>query len=86
MLQNRPIGRELVSNVEEEIMTEILGFMIIKKAEYPAWIKAHKLARTMTEDQVDDILAGRKHVHGNPKRKAIIGGAAVGGVYPAAGE
>jgi hypothetical protein len=58
---------------------EIGPYIIVKKSELPFLQKAHKLARAMSEDQLDDILAGRKHVHRNPKRKAKEN-------YPKAGE
>jgi len=58
---------------------EIGPYVIVKKSELPFLQKAHKLARAMSEDQLDDILAGRKHLHGNPKRKPKEN-------YPKAGE
>jgi hypothetical protein len=50
-------------------MTKIGGFIIIKAAEMPFYQKAHKIARALSEDDLDDILAGKKHLHGNPVKK-----------------
>ncbi len=44
-------------------------WIIIDAKELPYLRKAHKLAQALSEDQLDDILEGRKHIHGNPKRK-----------------
>ena len=50
-------------------MTKIGPFLIVKAAQMPFYQKAHKLARALSEDALDDILAGKKHIHSNPKRK-----------------
>lgn len=65
-------------------MTQFGPYLIVRKAEFPAWQKAHKLARTMTEDQVDDILNGRRHIHRNPRRRVVL--VDEPGKYPVAGE
>jgi hypothetical protein len=50
----------------------MFGYIIIRKAEFPHFQKAHKIARELTEQRLDDILAGRLHLHKNPgKRKAV---------------
>jgi hypothetical protein len=53
-------------------------YLIIKAAELPYIRKAHKLARAMSEDQLDDLLEGRRHIHRNPTKKIR----AVPGPYP----
>ena len=50
-------------------MTKIGPYLIVKAAQMPFYQKAHKLARALSEDALDDILAGKKHIHSNPKRK-----------------
>jgi len=74
-------------------MIKLGPYIIIKLAEYPVFEKAHKLARSLTEDQIDEILAGKRHTRRNPKKRTleIIGKGAVetggpAGSYPAAGE
>lgn len=47
-------------------------FIIMHKQDYPAWVKTHKLSRCLTENDVDDILSGRKHLHLNPSRKLRV--------------
>ncbi len=49
-------------------MMKLGPFIIMRAAEFPHIQKAHKLARCLTEAELDDILAGRKHLHGNPVR------------------
>ncbi|MFH2077061.1 MAG: hypothetical protein ABIJ57_17260 [Pseudomonadota bacterium] len=60
---------------------------------YPLYEKAIRLARTLTEDQIDEILAGKRHTRRNPRKKTmeIIGKGAAEildqvGTYPATGE
>ncbi len=48
---------------------KIFNCVILWASELPHIQKAHKLARCLTEAELDDILAGRKHLHGNPVRK-----------------
>jgi len=77
-------------------MQQIGKYIILRKAEYPAWEKAHKLARCLSVNDIELILAGKKHLHLNPrKRKALEPekddpygfGAKVGdGIYPVTGE
>jgi hypothetical protein len=58
---NLPFGYTLVGPRE--------GMIIMQRAQLPHIEKAHKLARTLTLDEIDLILQGKKHLHGNPKRK-----------------
>jgi hypothetical protein len=52
-------------------MQKVGKWIVLKAFEYPLFEKAHKLARTLTEDQIDEILAGKRHTRRNPgKRKA----------------
>jgi hypothetical protein len=44
-------------------------FILMKIDEHPAYLKAEKLARTLTENDIDLILTGKMHLHGNPRRK-----------------
>ena len=53
-------------------MKKIGSYILIKAAEFLAIEKAHKLARTLTENQIDDILASKKHIHANPLRKLRV--------------
>lgn len=47
-----------------------IGNIIIMKAdEFPHYQRVQRLARVMSEQDVIDIEAGRKHVHANPTRK-----------------
>jgi len=50
-------------------MKEVFGYIVVKKAEFPAFEKAHKLARKMTEDEIDTVLTVKKHIHANPRKK-----------------
>jgi hypothetical protein len=52
---------------------QIGPYIIMRKTELPFIEKAHKLARAMTEDQLDDILAGKRHIHRNPRRLNVVG-------------
>jgi hypothetical protein len=54
--------------------------VIVPRAEFPAFEKAHKLARVLSHNDIEEILAGKKHIHGNPRRKALRA------EYPKAGE
>lgn len=47
-------------------------YIIIHEREYPAFQKAHRLARTMTEIQIEDILAKRSHLQKYPSRKLRV--------------
>ncbi len=58
-------------------------FIIMKAADHPAFLKAEKLARCLSENQIDDILAGRKHLHGNPTRWRKLAEPKVNPVNPA---
>jgi hypothetical protein len=49
-------------------MREIGPFLIVWKCEFPAWEKANKLARTLSENDIEAILDGKKHLHANPVR------------------
>ncbi len=52
-------------------MTKIGPFILIKAAEFPHFQKAHRIARELTEQRIDDILEHRYHLHRNPvKRKS----------------
>lgn len=46
-------------------------FLIIKAADMPFYSKAHRLARALSEDQLDDILAGKCHIHRNPGKRKV---------------
>lgn len=47
-----------------------IGSLIIMKASnLPYYEKAHKLARCLTLNDIELILSGKKHLHGNPIRK-----------------
>ena len=50
-------------------MTTIGPYIIMRKERLPFLEKAHKLARALSEDALDDILAGRKHLGYNPGKK-----------------
>lgn len=47
-------------------------WIIIKRVDYPAFEKAHKLARCLSLNDIEEILAGKKHLHGNPVRKQKV--------------
>ncbi len=51
---------------------KIGNYIIIKTSEMPLYEKAHKLARVLSEDDLDDILAGRRHLRRNPIRKTVV--------------
>ena len=44
-------------------------YIITRKEQLPHIEKAHKLARCLTLNDIELILAGKKHVHSNPTRK-----------------
>jgi len=50
-------------------MKIIGGWAIMRKAEIPHIEKAAKLARVMTLDEIEQVLSGKKHLHGNPTRR-----------------
>ena len=50
-------------------MIRIGPWIVIKKVEFPAWEKVHKLARCLSFNAIEEILAGKKHLHTNPVRK-----------------
>lgn len=55
-------------------MIKSLGsYLIIPKKDFPYFEKAHKIARELTEQRLDDILEHRYHLHANPKRKKVTG-------------
>jgi len=47
-------------------------YFIIPKEEYPMFRQAYRLARNMTDIQIDEILEHRCHLHRNPSRKLKI--------------
>lgn len=47
----------------------MFGLTIVKTKDFPFFEKAHRLARGLTEDQIDDILKHRAHVHKNPAKR-----------------
>jgi hypothetical protein len=47
-------------------------YFIVKKTDFPAFQKAHRLSRSMTEVQLEDILEHRYHLHRNPSRKLRV--------------
>jgi hypothetical protein len=47
------------------------GMIVLPKTYLPHIEKAHKLARCLTLDEIDEVLAGKKHLHGNPRRKQV---------------
>lgn len=50
-------------------------WLIIAKDRLPHLEKAHKLARCMTEEQIEDVLRGKAHFHRNPRKKlSAVGG------------
>jgi hypothetical protein len=56
-------------------------YIIMKAADFPHYQRVQRLARIMSEQDVIEIMAGRKHLHRNPVRKPKASPA-----YPAAGE
>jgi hypothetical protein len=74
-------------------MMKIGPYIIMKAANHPAFLKAEKLARCLSYNDIEEILAGKRHVHRNPiKRKTWIPSAdglktlQDAGLYPKAGE
>ena len=51
-------------------MTRIGPIIFMKAADHPAFLKAEKLARCLSFNDIEEILAGKKHLHANPVRKA----------------
>ena len=47
---------------------KIGNFIIIRESALLQYQKAHKLARMLTENDLDLILAGKMHLHRNPRR------------------
>ncbi len=50
-------------------MTKIGPWIIIKVSEFPAFEKANRLARTLTDTQIEVILSGKASLHLNPRKK-----------------
>jgi hypothetical protein len=62
-------------------------FLIMRAADYPAFEKANKISRCLTENDIDDLLQGKAHIHRNPtKRKPPVPYPGEEGVYPKSGE
>ena len=62
-------------------------WIIVKKSEFPHFQKAHRIARELTEQHLEDILEHRYHLHRNPvKRKPPVPYPGEEGVYPKSGE
>uniref|UniRef100_A0A6H1ZWA0 Uncharacterized protein n=1 Tax=viral metagenome TaxID=1070528 RepID=A0A6H1ZWA0_9ZZZZ len=50
---------------------KIGSYIIMHERHYPAFGKANKIARCLTENDIENLLQGRAHIHLNPvKRKA----------------
>ena len=45
--------------------------IVVPVKEYPFFKKAYKLAQSMSEDRLNDLLTGRYHVHKNPAKKNV---------------
>ena len=43
-------------------------YLIIRKSEFPAFEKAHRLARCLSHNDIEEILDGKRHVHKNPRK------------------
>jgi len=74
-------------------MTRIGPIIIMKAADHPAFLKAEKLARCLSYNDIEEILAGKKHIHRNPGKRKVWTASAENvqalkdaGLYPAAGE
>ena len=51
----------------------IIGpYIIMRKSDLPHIEKAEKLARCLTLNDIDLILTGKMHLHGNPIRKKSL--------------
>ena len=50
-------------------MTKIGPLIVMKAADHPVFLKAEKLARCLSFNDIEEILAGHKHLHANPVRK-----------------
>ena len=58
---------------EIEAMIKSFGsYLIIPKREFPLFEKAYRLARTMTDIQIEEILEHRCHFHRNPSRRLKV--------------
>jgi hypothetical protein len=53
-------------------MTKIGPYIIMKAADHPAFLKTEKLARCLSYNDIEEILAHRIHLHKNPKRKVPV--------------
>jgi len=47
------------------------NWLILKAADFPVWKLAHKLARSLSQDDIEALLAKEKHIHKNPKKKKV---------------
>jgi len=74
---------------------KIGSWILIKATDFPHFQKAHRLARELTEQRIDDILNHHYHLcrSPGPRKKVIISEAETPapypgeeGVYPAKGE
>jgi hypothetical protein len=55
-------------------MRQIGPYLIVRKTEFPYFKKAHRIARELSEQRLDDILEHRYHLHKNPRKKLNVGG------------
>jgi len=46
--------------------------IILRKSEFPLWMQAYKLSRKLSDEQIEELLSGERHVHKNPQRKSGI--------------
>ena len=53
-------------------MIKFFGYVLIKENELPGLHNALLLARCLSENDIEDIMAKKKHLHRNPpKRKGV---------------
>lgn len=68
-------------------MTRIGPWIFMKAANYPAFLKAEKLARTLSYNDIEEILNHHVHIHRNPKRREPpVPYPGEEEIYPTAGE
>ncbi|MBU0977366.1 MAG: hypothetical protein KKD18_03040, partial [Nanoarchaeota archaeon] len=50
---------------------QIGKWVVMKIADVPAWDRATELARSLSQNDIEALLAGKVHIHKNPKKKLL---------------
>lgn len=53
-------------------MKKIFGYLILKVVDYPAWKFAEQLARRLSFNEIEELLAGKKHLQKYPRKREKV--------------